>query len=415
MSDLKEILQNLTERQIQAQNTSSAAIAEKIVGGLQESLRGPLSDIGEAVKHVSSNQGDAVNRLLTDTMSAFISKINELFAGQIDGMRGLQQHAIESLAGTVGRLEQLVGDISSKGQQTTETMTSQLAAALASMEERQRALNEQSQALLDSIRSQNVQAQQDASKSMQEAIDRMTASIAQVTEALGASIQSAASRDEQRTRALADHATATTSNLSTITQELIKRTEEAVITMRQAVETMRTGTSETVTKMNMGAADMLKAASEMAQAGRETGTALQRAQALTEQLSNASGALTTSSSQLSRAIDDYKVTRDTLATMIEQLRATVDSAKREASLTADILQRIEQSAQHLKEAETQADSYLKGVSDVLQEAHNQFGTQVIGTLEKINGQFHNDLDRATRSLSSAIDELGNVLDKVGVQ
>lgn len=90
----------------------------------------------------------------------------------------MQQQTIDSLGVAVGRLEQLVADISSRGKETTDAMSAQLASTLASMEERQRAINEQTQALVDTMRSQVAQSQQDATSSMQQAIDRMIGSMA---------------------------------------------------------------------------------------------------------------------------------------------------------------------------------------------------------------------------------------------
>jgi hypothetical protein len=415
VNDLKLILESVTERQIQAQHATSAGIAKEIVAGLNESLGGPLSEIGAAVKHVSGNQTDAVNKLLMDTMAAMTAQIRDLFSGQVEGIRGMQQQTIDSLGVAVGRLEQLVGDISDRGKQTTDAMSAQLVSTLASMDERQRAMNEQTQALMDTMRSQVAQSQQDTTAGMQQAIDGMSAAVSEIAKSLQANIESASARDDQRNRQLVDHTTAATNSAVNVTKELIRHTAEAISTMRQAVESMRSGTADTVTKMNLGAADMLKAAGEMARAGSTTSTVLERAQSLADQLGIASGALTNSTSMLNKAIDDYKTTRDTLAIMIEQLRATVDSAKREASLTADILQRIEGATQSLREAQFQADKYLHGVSEVLKSAHQQFGAQIISTLNSVNGEFHKHVERGTRALAGAIDELEQKLDRVGGQ
>ena len=413
VNDLTQILESIAERQIQAQSTSTAGIAKEIVDGINEGLRQPLTEISAAVQHVSGNQGDAINKLLTETMAAMTAQIRDLFAGQVDGIRGMQQQTIDSLGVAVGRLEQLVGDISTRGKETTEAMSAQLASTLASMEERQRSMNEQTQVLVDTMRSQVTKSQEDATAGMQQAIDRMGGAVAQIADTLNASIQSASERDDQRNRLLTEQTTAATSSASTLSRELIRHTAEAVTTMKQAVASMVTGTADTVNKMNLGAADMLKAAHEMARVGMTTGSALERAQSLVDQLANASGALTHSTSTLNKAIDDYKTTRDTLAVMVEQLKATVENAKKEATLTGDILHRIESASQSLKEAQLQADKYLTSVSEVLAGAHQQFGIQIISTLNNVNGEFHKHVERGTKALAGAIDELEQVLDRAG--
>lgn len=85
VGDLKQILESVAERQIQAQATVTASITKDIVTGINEGLREPLAEISAAVQHVSGNQGDAVNKLLTDAMAAMTAQIRDLFAGQVDG------------------------------------------------------------------------------------------------------------------------------------------------------------------------------------------------------------------------------------------------------------------------------------------------------------------------------------------
>jgi hypothetical protein len=388
-------------------------IAKEIVAGMNESLRQPLTEISAAVKQVSGNQGDAVNKLLTDTMAAMTAQIRDLFSGQVDGIRGMQQQTIDSLGAAVGRLEQLVADISTKGKDTTEAISARLASTLTSMEVQQRAMSEQTQALVDTMRAQVSKAQADGSVTMQRSMDQMSEAVAKVCGMIQSNLESATARDIERTEQLSEHAHAATSSASHLAKELIRNTAEALTAMRQSVESMRTVTTDTVGKMNIGAAEMLRAANEMGRLGSTSGAALERAQSLVEQLVNASGALSQSTGTLNKVIDDYKETRDSLALMVQQLNATVEIAKRETSLTADILRRIEASAEHLKEAQLQADDYLKGISEVLTSAHQQFGTQIISTLDSVNGEFHKHVERGTRALAGAIDELDQVISRVG--
>lgn len=413
VGDLKQILESVAERQIQAQAAVTAGITENIVTGINESLRGPLAEISAAVQHISGNQGDAVNKLLTDTMAAMTAQIRDLFSGQIDGIRGMQQQTIDSLGVAVGRLEQLVGDISNRGKETTDAMSAQLASTLTSMEERQRAMSEQTQALVDTMRSQVTKSQEDSTANMQQALEQLGGTVKEIVGALQASMESASHRDEQRNRQLAEHTTAATSSSANLTKELIGQTAEAATAMRQAVESMRSSTADTVNKMNLGAADMLKAANEMVRVGTTTSSALERAHSLVDQLANASAGLATSSATLNKALDDYKTMRDTMAVMVEQLKATVENAKKEASLTADILHRIEAATGSLHIAQLQSEEYLAGVSKVLEGAHDQFGRQIISTLDNVNGEFHKHVEKGVKALAGAIDELELVLDRVG--
>jgi DNA-binding GntR family transcriptional regulator len=87
------------------------------------------------------------------------------------------------------------------------------------------------------------------------------------------------------------------------------------------------------------------------------------------------------------------------------VRATVELARKEASITADVLQRIESSAEKLGAAQTAADAYLGGVSQVLAESSEAFRESVVSTLSKVNHDFHTKLASAVGLLSTAVQEL----------
>jgi hypothetical protein len=75
VTDLKSILTDLTERQMATMTAGNAQLAERITTTLTESLRVPLEEISGAVRNVSSQQGEAVNRLLTDVLASFATRM----------------------------------------------------------------------------------------------------------------------------------------------------------------------------------------------------------------------------------------------------------------------------------------------------------------------------------------------------
>ena len=120
-----------------------------------------------------------------------------------------------------------------------------------------------------------------------------------------------------------------------------------------------------------------------------------------------------SASALQELLRDYKMQRDAVGQLVSELRATVELARKEASLTGDVLARIESSATRLGTAQKQADEYLAAVSRVLGEAHTTFATEVKRTLEKANTEFHNKLSGAVGLLSSGVQELEVTLAAMG--
>jgi ABC-type transporter Mla subunit MlaD len=155
------------------------------------------------------------------------------------------------------------------------------------------------------------------------------------------------------------------------------------------------------------------ASQNFAAAGERVSGVMGQAASVTEKLAQASGSLTSGAGAIQVLLKDYRVHRDSITSLVTEPRATVDAARKEATLTGDILNRIETSANHLGAAQKQADEYLAGVSRVLGEAHSSFATEVKRTLDKANTEFHTKLTSAVGLLSSAVGELELTLASMG--
>ena len=71
VEDLKVLLTNLTERQIEASQNMSVEIGQHIVGGLKE----PLSSLAETVRQASGQQATAASHVLENLMAAFMAQM----------------------------------------------------------------------------------------------------------------------------------------------------------------------------------------------------------------------------------------------------------------------------------------------------------------------------------------------------
>jgi chromosome segregation ATPase len=314
VADLKEILSDLTQQQIQAARAGSTQIADS----LRTSFTEPLNQIANAVHQVSQDQGQAVTRLLTDVLANFSQQIQDLFSGQITGINQLQRQAIDSLQATATKLDQMASGIDVAGQRATEAMAAKMREAIDAMELRLVSVNERSTALVEQMGATTT-----------DAIDKMTAAAGTLYAAVG---------------------------------EFTK-----------AAQGMTTVMSDTARTSN----------------------------ALTRSAESITGAV----HELDAIVGDYRASRDVLERMLTELRATVENARREASLTADILARIDGASTKLAEAQGQAETYLEKISEVLADAHQQFSDNMRKTLGDANQQFYDQLTRATQLLRVGIEEL----------
>ena len=111
VADLKQVLSELTQQQIRANTADKQQLGQQIVEGLQAGLRDPLDRIASAVQQGEQDQRSAVNKLLTDVLSGFSQRLQELFGGQIAGINQLQQQTIQALQASVVKLEQMASNI----------------------------------------------------------------------------------------------------------------------------------------------------------------------------------------------------------------------------------------------------------------------------------------------------------------
>ena len=408
VTQLTQVLEGLTERQIQ----QSALQADRIVEGLNNGLMEPLNKIGDAVKAVGGNNIDGVNKIVVDTMTALTSQLKDLFGDQISGINNLQQETVAALQNSLSRLDELTTKMGQTGTSATEQMAETLKEAIAGMDARQRVINNELMKVVDSIRHDVSESQAETNRKTQESIAAMSASVTEVVKGMESLIDAASSRDQVRNDALEQHAHNTQAAMSANLEQTLTQVGNVGEAIKQAVQRMEQVTTDALSRMNEGANTLYIASSDFAKAGSKTSETLDKANALTTQLANASTALSGSSNTLSSAISEYKSVREEVSRLVSELKATVEAAKTEATLTADVLARIEGATKRLIEAEHEAEQYLEQVSGVLTKAHGEFATNIVSTLRQANMEFHQHLTTATKMLGDTVDGLSDVLERV---
>ena len=173
VGELKEILTNLTNQQIEAQNASVRQVGVELARGVTEGLKDPLVALTANAERNRSDNGDAVTRLLTDVLAGFSQKLEELFGGQISGINKLQQQTIDSLGAATEKLTGLVAGIQQASERSGDALNERLLAALRDMEAHQRAANERMSAFVDRMRDSADQSQTETTRKLQETLSQI--------------------------------------------------------------------------------------------------------------------------------------------------------------------------------------------------------------------------------------------------
>ena len=292
-------------------------------------------------------------------------------------------------------------------------MAHRMAEAVEKMETRQESMNEQTAAFIDQIRQLVANSQTETNQKLQSTLETIGTRVAGMLATLRESQNQVFEGNRSREESMAERAKSAVAIMSESVEAVIKELANSATQMAQSVATLANATTSSVDKMNAGAEVLGTASRNFASAGDRVSGVMSQAANVSEKLSETSGSLTSGSTAIQELLRDYRLQRDAVAQLVGELRATVEAARKEASLTADVLVRIESSATRLGTAQKQADEYLQGVSKVLGEAHESFAIEVKRTLDKANTEFHTKLTTAVSMLASAVGELEVTLTSMG--
>lgn len=410
---LVEQFSRTAREQLEASREDNKALGATIAESIQQSLQGPLQEIAGTVKAASGDQSATAARMLQDVMASFSQRLNDLFGGQISGLSDLNQQTARSIQEAVSTLQTLVANIEESSRRSTDAMAERMAQSIEKMEARQEAMNAQSAAFIEQIRQLVASSQSETNSKLQATLETIGTEVAGILSTLNESQAKVFESNQAREQSMTDRAKEVVSGMSGSVEVAIKEMSVASAQMAQSVTVLTQSTSSSVEKLNAGTELLGTASRNFAAAGERVTNVMDQAANVAARLSEASGALTTGATAMQDVLRDYRSQRDAVSELMTELRATVELARREASLTEDVLARIEGSAARLGAAQKQADEYLAGVSNVLGESHTTFATEVRRTLDKANTEFHNKLSTAVGLLSSGVQELEVTLAAMG--
>jgi uncharacterized phage infection (PIP) family protein YhgE len=167
--------------------------------------------------------------------------------------------------------------------------------------------------------------------------------------------------------------------------------------------------------MNDGADMIYLASSDFAKSSTTVAATMATANQSTNILKSAAVDLLNVSQQVNSASQTFESTADAVTNTLAELRTIVQTAKRDATMTTELVGRLEKAASTLAQAKIQADDYLKHVSDVLIKAHESFADAMARSLREGNRAWQAELSSAVLLLSGAIKNLGDTIDDIPVR
>ena len=405
VNDLTQILTELTDKQILASERSTAQLSHTIA----DTLREPLDKIAGGVNKVGEDQSAAVTKLLTDVLSGFSEKLEGLFGSQISGISDMQRRTIEAMEAAVGKLQDLTSNLETAGTRATDQMGERLEQALLAAETRQQKMGDAITDLLGSIRDHanttGEQTQQHLGQLMNTLGERLDSTLARLEAASNDRAEEQRVREE---RHVFDNQTRLAS-MGEQVEGIVAGTDGLIKAIAAMTDRLDSTAGSMVNRLNSSSETLLSAANVFEKSGRDAAESYSRMAGVSDGLNGAATNVATATRSLEAVVGDFRSARDAITTMLETIKLTVETASREASLTSDIVSKIDASAQKLMAAQNQADRYLDDVTDVLAKSHQSFADGMRKTVETATSQFHDDLRTATGLLRQTIEDLDHAL------
>jgi len=474
VTDLKQVLSELTQQQIATMTVTSQQLGQSISQSLTEGLADPLARISQAVQQVGNSQGDAVNKLLTDVLSNFTQQMQSMFGSQMSGMNDMLVQTANTIKAASEQFEQLAGQIQQAGSGAADAMAKRIDDSLQEMHARQTEANEHMRSFIDQLKEsvsrgqaesaelnmsmmqelgasakalvqglqRQVEATQATGRVQQEAtterlnqfLQSMQANAAQIqsesaavtqrmmgqlnesttgaVRELQAQAQSATQANEQRQAEWSAATRAAIEAQSEQISRLVGAVQQASAAMEGSVDRLQSRAQACIEGMGQGAEKLDSAAQRLGQNLDLMRANSDRLNDMSDKLTGSAATLGSVLSATQQVLNDQHIVRDAFAALVQDLRDTVSLAKREASMSASLVDSLQAASLRLTEAQRTTETYLQGVSNVLGEAHGAFSQQVMATLRDGNKAFHEELAHATGLLRGAIQDLGDVLDNL---
>ncbi len=410
VSEFKQIMAEVTDLQVSAAARHSTAMSSAIVESFTESISGPMERISRAVDNVGTNQGDAVNKLLTDVLANFSSQMEGIFGGQLRGINELLIQTTETMQGVSSRFETVAAGVQTAGENAADVMAEKITQAITSIEARQEIMNTQMGEFVVQIKNLVQDSQTDTSQKMQRILAELGEKVSGMVTQLEEQSRESTKLHQASQIQFTETTNATVDGFGGMVQTLAEEVRSASEAMRQSVAGLSKSSRESIDKLNSGADVLYMASSDFAKAGKGVTDTVRESGRAVETITGAANALGAIVKDVRNILSENEKSKDVFGVMVKDLRNLVENAKREASMSEGVIASIRHAAEQLSSAGRQAEDYLREVTEVLGGAHEQFARNIERTLNHGNTTFQKELSEGVGILNIAIKDLGDTIE-----
>lgn len=372
VEDLKTLLTNLTERQIEATHQ----LSNDLGASLEASLQAPLQRIADTVQLASQDQSASAGKMIESLMDSFVVHMRDTIGSQMQDLSVMMQQSAASIMRVEESLRSLVGDMQSATNASSEGIQRAMRELLSSLASHER---QQSEALGG--------AQAQVLTHVQSAVERMASA-----QAAGASQIGEAAADA-------------THRIVAASAEVQKAGEESSRRAAELTESIHDVTIESIRKLESGVtqvASMMAALNEVVDRLARTSGSLA---GLHEQSGQLGHRLDQSATSLRTSTDTLAVASQALSQASIRVEDVSGLMMTEASARETTLKDIQLALSKSQEAAHHFGEYSEMVTVKLGEAMEQFGSKTATVLNHLMTDFDKELGNAVLMLRDIVERM----------
>jgi len=428
VNDLKTMMTNLVDENkknqiaFASQLTDSYAktskdMADQIGQSISDTLQVPLEKIASSVQQVSGDQSSVVQELMTDVLTAFMTKLESTFGTQMNGMSEMMTQSVSAMKEMQLGFTQLITDMKVNSETSTKSLEIQMSKMIEDIHQKQNAMSDQMNSMVEHLS----KGAEKIGEQGQYAIEQLNGKVSELIEHMSGTMSGmmadiAQQRIEQD-RKIADNQHKLHEQSSTLIDSLGGEIKELIVQSQNAVEAYKNNiqklsqvTTDSITGMNDGAEKMRLASEQFNMAGTSLINVTDKTSQLISEVTTTSTHLTSASSNLISLLSDYKNSQDSVNKAISTLEGLIKQAQSETGMSTKILEDMGQMTTALNQVKKEMQDYLEQVSDVLVKSFDSFGASVETSLNHSLGIYDNTLDQAVKRLSSGVEGLGSFVE-----
>lgn len=379
--------------------------------------------------HLQQNASALAQELAAQVQTS-MSSMQQQLASMIDVMKE------QSVQSSVTNTEQQK-NLSLHTQNTVDSLTGRIESSMAIIDEQAKAsqatVQQQVQVMVDALKDNAVQTASIQDEQQRQFLNNTESTLASISEKVEKTVtnlnktvtdfvelmtkqaQQSTQSHQTTQQQLAEQANRLVEQLSQQVQAMTAQTNNAVASMQASVTSMRDVTKDNTLRMENSAGTLSLAADNFSKAGNSVAGVIQQTSTVTDKMATTSVALNVAATTVQTALTDYSSAGKAMSKMVEELKATVEVAKKDATVSQSLVNQIKTSAEHLLQAQSSVDGIFKEVCDELANAHEVFANNVVKGLKSSNTAYQKELKNAVDYLKTAIEELGEVAEKIPVR